>query len=272
MDFPADSGCASLTDPTETPPAACADGVDNDGDGGADLADPGCANASDTSEKSASLICDDGLDNDSDGSVDFPEDAGCESVADAFEEVDFTDGGAQFIDAATSVPQESVIVRDGPAGAGPASLELRVGGVVDGNLSASGSVAVMISAGNLMGGFVGEGVTKLEVEGGSVESGMTLYDDASATLRAGRIFGDLYAWDRSIIEIHGTNFDRPLGDLDEKIGRVSGVLLDGTPVTVDFERALSAKIRLIPEPDALLVAVAALATLAGLRRAGRPRT
>ena len=50
----ADPGCASETDDDETdpppPPAQCADGVDNDGDGKVDLADPGCANETDNDE------------------------------------------------------------------------------------------------------------------------------------------------------------------------------------------------------------------------------
>jgi len=49
----------------------CEDGVDNDGDGLADLADPGCADALDDSERSLALVCDDGLDNDGDGWTDY---------------------------------------------------------------------------------------------------------------------------------------------------------------------------------------------------------
>ena len=46
----------------------------------ADLADPGCTDADDDSEKSPGLICDDGLDNDGDLATDFPSDAGCASA------------------------------------------------------------------------------------------------------------------------------------------------------------------------------------------------
>jgi hypothetical protein len=49
---------------------ACANGTDDDGDGAVDLADPGCADALDASEK-GSAGCDDGLDNDGDGRIDF---------------------------------------------------------------------------------------------------------------------------------------------------------------------------------------------------------
>jgi PKD repeat protein len=49
---------------------ACADGLDNDGDGGADLLDGGCTGASDISER-GSNECDDGVDNDGDGRTDY---------------------------------------------------------------------------------------------------------------------------------------------------------------------------------------------------------
>lgn len=49
----------------------CADGIDNDGDGATDLADPGCASGLDPFETDPGVACDDGLDNDGDGRVDF---------------------------------------------------------------------------------------------------------------------------------------------------------------------------------------------------------
>jgi hypothetical protein len=54
--------------PSATP--ACNNTIDDDGDGLYDLADPGCANGSDTSERSA-VACDNGLDDDGDGRGDF---------------------------------------------------------------------------------------------------------------------------------------------------------------------------------------------------------
>jgi hypothetical protein len=61
--------------------AACADGVDNDGDGRVDYpADPGCANAQGYVENPR---CNDGIDNDGDGKIDFdgnPPDPNCTSA------------------------------------------------------------------------------------------------------------------------------------------------------------------------------------------------
>jgi hypothetical protein len=179
----------------------------------------------------APSACNDGLDNDGDELVDFPADLGCSGVADAFEQVDFSSGGSDFIDGSTSVPNESVFVNDGPSGAAPTYLELRTGGVVDGDLRVFGAARVAILGGSL--------------------------------------FGDLFALEQSVTEIHGSDFNLPLGELGETIGRVTGMLLDGSPFSVDFERAPSATIRLVPEPGGQLLAVVALVTLSGVARHAR---
>jgi RNA polymerase sigma factor (sigma-70 family) len=54
----------------------CMDGVDNDDDGHADLADGACHSRFGTAE-AADPTCSDGLDNDDDGFVDYPQDPGC---------------------------------------------------------------------------------------------------------------------------------------------------------------------------------------------------
>jgi probable HAF family extracellular repeat protein len=51
-------------------PPACDDGLDNDGDGLSDLADPGCSSTIDDSERMV-FTCDNGLDDDGDGKRDF---------------------------------------------------------------------------------------------------------------------------------------------------------------------------------------------------------
>ena len=49
----------------------CSDGIDNDKDGTTDLADAGCTDADDMSERGAVTECDNGIDDDGDGFVDF---------------------------------------------------------------------------------------------------------------------------------------------------------------------------------------------------------
>ena len=88
VDYPADPGCGSPTDDSETDaplPTQCSDGVDNDNDGKTDFpADLGCESSSDDSEDGPLLApqCADSLDNDGDSKVDYPADPGCESATD----------------------------------------------------------------------------------------------------------------------------------------------------------------------------------------------
>jgi hypothetical protein len=70
--------------------AACADGVDNDGDSLIDLAnDAGCRGVGDDSEQ---YDCQDGIDNDGDGFVDYPADAGCQFATSPKENPQCSDG------------------------------------------------------------------------------------------------------------------------------------------------------------------------------------
>lgn len=61
---------------------ACADGIDNDGDGQIDFPnDSGCSSADDDDETNPPA-CSDGIDNDGDGRIDYPNDAGCSAPED----------------------------------------------------------------------------------------------------------------------------------------------------------------------------------------------
>jgi hypothetical protein len=71
---------------------ACDDGLDDDGDGLVDGADPGCADASDAFETNALVACDDGFDDDGDGLVDWPADPGCKSATSLAEDPQCDDG------------------------------------------------------------------------------------------------------------------------------------------------------------------------------------
>jgi hypothetical protein len=70
---------------------ACDDGLDDDGDGLVDLADPGCTGPTDDSEL-GTTPCDDGIDNDLDGFVDVAADPGCASALGVREDPACQDG------------------------------------------------------------------------------------------------------------------------------------------------------------------------------------
>ena len=71
---------------------ACDDGVDDDGDGALDLADPGCFASGDAFETNALAPCDDGFDSDGDGLVDWPDDPGCKDLTWLYENPACDDG------------------------------------------------------------------------------------------------------------------------------------------------------------------------------------
>jgi hypothetical protein len=70
-DFPAEAGCSSPLDATET--SACGNGLDDDGL--VDTADPACSSGNpavpDPTALSEKTECQDGLENDGDGRIDF---------------------------------------------------------------------------------------------------------------------------------------------------------------------------------------------------------
>ena len=77
-----DAGCTGPADNDER--TVCQNSSDDDGDGDVDLADAGCANAQDTSERTGTA-CDNGSDDDGDFTVDYPDDPGCANVNDTSE-------------------------------------------------------------------------------------------------------------------------------------------------------------------------------------------
>jgi hypothetical protein len=71
-------------------PPACSNGIDDDFDGLIDFGksgDPGCASATDNSERepNGNYACDNGLDDDNDGVADYPADPGCSGPLDSTE-------------------------------------------------------------------------------------------------------------------------------------------------------------------------------------------
>jgi hypothetical protein len=108
----ADPQCASGT--TEAPYdfTACNDSADNDGDGLPDLADPGCSSLTDSDEHDPGLVCDNGLDDDSDLLSDYPADPGCSSPTDP----DETDPSPTLAPIATLLWGLEVLRRKRPSG------------------------------------------------------------------------------------------------------------------------------------------------------------
>jgi hypothetical protein len=286
-DFPGDAGCASIDDPSERSAAfVCDNMADEDGDEVSDYPfDPGCSSALDSSERNPLLACDDALDNDFDGAKDFPGDPGCYGPADTTElsvggcdngldddgdvlidsqqdpgctgpgdpreELDFSDGGLHQIDAEHPSLDHSVFVT--PAAGGILTrLVISDGGEVSGDLYVVGKAHLDMSGGSIGGDLKAAGLAFVVIRGGSI----------------GGSIAALEVW--TVIEIHGTSFDMPFGDVLASSGTITGFLDDGSAIAVPFTRGLGATIRLVPEPGATLAGVAALAMLLLLRARRSP--
>ena len=95
--------------------AACANGIDDDGDGFTDFpADPGCVSAQDLSEQQIGVACDDGIDNDTDGNTDFPSDPGCADPGSTSEQPQCDDGIDNDQDGAIDTADSSCPARSRP--------------------------------------------------------------------------------------------------------------------------------------------------------------
>ena len=92
MGSPGDPGCEDALDESEySATIQCDDGIDNDGDGFIDFGgDDGCKDRFDESEL---FQCEDGLDNDNDGNIDYPADPQCTSEVDDKEAANTSGGG-----------------------------------------------------------------------------------------------------------------------------------------------------------------------------------
>ncbi len=111
-------------DPIAAP--ACADGLDNDGDGRVDLDDPGCVGRGDDDEQDPpeAPLCANGRDDDRDGAIDFPFDPECAAAGAASE---------AFV---CVLPDAEVTTRIGIGQtAGRLRLEAFAGGFADGCLT-----------------------------------------------------------------------------------------------------------------------------------------
>jgi hypothetical protein len=208
------------------PPAACENGLDDDGDGPADLADAGCA-----------------------------------SNDDAYEEIDFS--GANVANVATA-QAETVIARDGTNDA-PTTVVLGLGGSVAGSLVAIEHSALRLEGGSVAGSLVAGDAATAEISGGSVAGSVVANGSAVVTIRGGQVSA-LDANDAARIRVVGSGFGRPFGELAETSGFLVGTLEDGTPIDAAFTRDAGAAIELVPEPGATALGVASALALAALRR------
>ena len=82
----------------------------------------------------------------------------------------------------------------------------------------------------------------------------------------GGSIGGVVALGSGTITIAGIGFNLPLGNITATSGTLTGVLLDGSALSVTFGRASTATIMLVPEPSTALLLATELLVLARKRR------
>jgi energy-converting hydrogenase Eha subunit B len=211
------------------PPAACENGIDDDGDASVDLSDPGCT-----------------------------------SRTDEFEETDFGDGALHAI---STTVADGVLARDGTSAA-PTTVEVAAGGQIGGDLRAVGHSRVRVAGGSISGNVIASDDAEAEIVGGTLLAGLLANGQGHATISGGFI-ASIFARDTSRVDLQGTGWNLPLGDIAAVSGTLTGTLADGTPISATFQRDAGATIHLAPEPGALLLAATSWLALGGLARRRR---
>ena len=110
----------------------------------------------------------------------------------------------------------------------------------------------------------------LTVSGGAILGNVQVERLANMEISGGDFGGSLFALDSADVAIFGEGFNFPNGEIMDITGTITGTLADGTVLDLDFGRASTATIRLVPEPSTALLLASGLAALAvGRRRRGR---
>ena len=203
----------------------------------------------------APAACQNGVDDDGDLAIDG-DDTGCASPADAYEELQFADGALHAITAAVN---DDVLALDA-SGAAATTVEIAASGSVSRDLRATGHSLVRVAGGSVAGDVVAGDMAEAEIASGSVLGQVIASGAAHVTIRGGSVSG-IVVRDAARVDLVGSGFDFPLGDVTVLSGTLTGTLDDGTPLSTSFERDASATIHLAPEPGALTLACGAAISL-----------
>jgi hypothetical protein len=140
----------------------------------------------------------------------------------------------------------------------------RVGGDRQGLSTADGLTDI---SGGVVSELHAEGFADVYVTGGTIARETDTRGESFLEITGGAWGGPIFAFNDSLVEIYGWGFNHPYGEMTASSGTLTGWLMDGTPIDVDFGRASTATIYL-PEPSGLAGLVCGLALLASF---GVPR-
>jgi len=184
----ADPACATSDNEGDDPAIACGDGVDNDGDGLTDFPDdPGCDSVNDTDEFNVRTPdCRDGLDNDGDGKIDYPDDPGCFSANQEGEQDDCP-SGPNCPECADGLDNDGDGDTDYPADTACAAASGGVEMMPDPDACGAGTVIADLPASGSVFGSLGAGmgnISSVSCNGRGTERGFRFTVDRAVTLVA----------------------------------------------------------------------------------------
>ncbi len=147
-----------------------------------------------------------------------------------------------------------------------ASVSIVDGALITGFVSVDTAYPFVMSGGTIKGHLGGD--QDLTISGGIIESGISASDFATHNIRGGTILGGVLAIDSTTIIFHGGSFNFPLGPIGADSGHLTGILADGSPISVDFGKGSFSNIILVPEPStvALLLTCCILPFVARWRK------
>ena len=114
------------------------------------------------------------------------------------------------------------------------------------------------------------GSASLQMTGGSIYSRLYARDSTAVVISGGDVGPSLTAAELSTIEIYGSSFNFPLGDLPVGSAQLTGILADGTAISTTYGRSATARITLVPEPGTAALLGLGLLGVAVVVRRKRP--
>ncbi len=151
------------------------------------------------------------------------------------------------------------------------------GGNIAGGMELHDDSVMTFSGGINHGGVFTSEQSRMTISGGTTEWGVQSDGNSVVTISGGTLKGHnnssrpkILAQDTAQILLLGDQFNYPMGDITDLSGTVTGVLRDGSPFELDFERDSAARITLVvPEPGtAVGLALGGVVLLTRRRRAG----
>ncbi|AQQ70741.1 hypothetical protein SMSP2_01102 [Limihaloglobus sulfuriphilus] len=128
------------------------------------------------------------------------------------------------------------------------------GGTVGRYLHLSNQGSLYMEGGNVNNYTTLNNNSRLVMAGGNLGNNLYIEDSSSVEIKGGWVDGTIYARHNSEVTIFGTNFNYPLGYIQDSYGVITGFLLNGDPISSQFIREGEGSI-LLKNPNIVLTVI-----------------